>query len=77
MVGNASLWDTRRLRDVTVPDGVEAVGDFWFAHAEIESVTISASVKELGEKAFYHCDLLRRVTIASGSELRRIGRGCF
>ena len=38
---------------------------------------ISASVRSLGREAFCQCRSLRRMTIAEGSLLERIGERCF
>ena len=63
--------------EVAIPEGLERVGDGWFAGSEVESVMIPASVRSLGREAFCQCWSLRRVTIAEGSLLERIGERCF
>ena len=42
------VWKFRELDDVTIPDGVEAIGNYWFWGCAIESVTVPASVKSIG-----------------------------
>ena len=64
--GDQFLRDLRRLREVAIPDGVERVEDSWFRRSHIESVTFPASVRELGEEAFYDCAQLRTVRFAEG-----------
>ena len=54
-VGGRPLWDLRALRDVEIPAGVEVIGDRWFVCSQIESVTIPASVREIGAEAFCDC----------------------
>ena len=69
MVGSASLWDLRRTRDVEIPEGVERVGEGWFASSDIWSVKIPKSVVALERMAFSDCDLLRQVEVARESRL--------
>ena len=76
-VGGVRLWDLRVRREVAIPEGLERVGDGWFAGSEVESVVIPASVRSLGREAFCQCRSLRRVTIADESLLERIGERCF
>ena len=71
-LGNQSLWDLRRLRDMTIPDGVWRIHAQMFKYSCLESVAIPASVTELGKEAFYECRKLRRVTFAKGSKLKKI-----
>ena len=49
----------RKLKKVRIPDGISIVWSCLFASAEIESVEIPASVKEIGSDAFYNCRNLR------------------
>lgn len=48
-----------------------------FKYSWLESVTIPASVTELGKEAFYECRKLRRVTFTRGSKLKKIKEACF
>ena len=77
MVGQKQLYDLRLLRDVEIPDGVETIGERWFAHSWVESVTVPTSVKTIDCEAFYGCKKLKRVTFASGGLLEMLGEGCF
>ena len=67
MAGVVRVWGLRELRDVTIPDGVERIGSYWFWGCGIESVEIPASVKEVGREAFRRCRRLKKVVFASGS----------
>ena len=75
--GGASLEDLRQTKSVVIPDGVERVGAYWFRRSEVESVEIPASVREIGEEAFYGCSGLKQVVFAAGSRLESIGVRCF
>ena len=55
VVGDSLLWDLRALGDVVLPEGVQRIGDYWFAKTDIRSVHISASVREIGREAFLEC----------------------
>ena len=65
------------MKDVTIPEGTERIGNHWFWSSGIENVTVPASVREIGADAFYGCDSLKRVTIALGSQLEKLGENCF
>ena len=67
MVGGQLLWDLRALGSVSIPEGVERIGCYWFYESEVESVEIPASVRELGVEAFGNCEKLRCITFAEGS----------
>ena len=77
MVGQKRLCDLRMLRDVKIPDGVETIGERWFAYSWVESVAVPASVKTIDCEAFYGCEKLKRVTFASGGLLEMLGEECF
>lgn len=55
MAGNQPLWELRALKDVAIPNGIEKIGDRWFAGSSVESVRVPASVREIGKEAFYLC----------------------
>mgnify|MGYP007054167241 CR=1 FL=1 len=53
MVGNQPLWELRALKDVAIPNGIEKIGDRWFAGSSVESVRVPVSelVQILPEKS--------------------------
>ena len=53
------------------------IGTCWFMGASIESVTISASVKEICADAFCNCHMLHEVVLEPDSTLEKIGQRCF
>lgn len=59
MFGAARVWDLRELREVTIPNGIERIGRYWFWDSKIEIVTIPVSVVEIGSYAFGSCCNLR------------------
>ena len=77
MLGSARIWDLKELKDIVIPDGVEKIENYWFWGAEVERITISASVKEICTSAFYECGKLSEVVFEEGSKLKVIGEGAF
>ena len=71
------VWNLRKQKDIIFPDGVEKIGNHWFWDTEVESVTIPASVKEIGVNAFCSCKRLKRVAFAEGSRFEKFGAHCF
>ena len=61
--GDQRLCDLRALKCVAIPDGITVIGTCWFMDASIESVTISASVKEICADAFCDCHRLHEVVL--------------
>ncbi len=66
--------------EVVIPDTiadttVEVIGNNAFRESKITSVTFPATLKEIGEGAFYRCYYLRDVTFPSG--LKKIGNSAF
>ena len=76
-LGNVSLSLLRTLRDVSIPDGVALIGDLWFAGSNVRTVSVAASVKEIGAKAFYNCTQLQMVLFSQDSKLEKIDDFCF
>ncbi len=52
----------------SIPSGIERIGEFAFARAELQSINIPDGVKEIGYAAFYHCDQLTDVVIPQSVE---------
>ena len=77
VLGNVKVWDLRNYRQVIIPSGLERIEEYWFWGAEIESVMIPASVREICAEAFYRCKKLKEVIFEEGSRLEKIEHGCF
>lgn len=80
------LQELRNLKEIVVPDGTEKIGNYWFWGSCTESVSIPASVKEIGTEAFCRCKRLKRLvfggtagttTNPEKSLLKMIGVGAF
>lgn len=77
MANRQSLRNLRRLREVTIPEGIEKIGEKWFKDTEVVKMTISASVMVIENMALYNCKSLREVVFEEGSKLMKIGRNVF
>lgn len=63
------------IQRVVIGDGVTAVGKMaFYCCANLNTVTLPASVKVLGEQAFAGCRKLAQINLLS---VESIGRGCF
>ena len=63
-----------------IPNTVETIGDFAFDKGIASHVSIPASVREIGERAFavsFGSDSLREVTFEEGSRLEKVGDEAF
>ncbi len=71
-------WYKNRARNslsIKFVDGVEKIGDYAFANLGIVRYTIPASVKEIGDYAFYRNKDAAEFTLSEG--LEKIGYGAF
>lgn len=59
IMGDKFFANLRKQKSVAIPDGVQTFGEQWFKNSEVESVAVSASVKEIGSDTFYNCRNLR------------------
>lgn len=77
LVGGTRVWDLRKQKDVIIPEGTERIGNYWFYGTGIESVTVPASVREIGTDAFRNCKNIKRIQFQNDSALEKIGIRCF
>ena len=71
------LGDLRVLRRVSLPAGLEVVGEGWFAEASVESVDFPASVRLIERCAFWGARALSALTFAKRSRLDEVGELAF
>ena len=71
------------ITEIVIEEGVESIGGQAFSGCEkigattIGAITIPASVKTIGNDAFYDCISLTTVTFAENSKLESIGKSAF
>mgnify|MGYP002852929548 CR=1 FL=1 len=65
------------LREVVLPEGLLEIGNNAFVNTAIESITIPASVKTLGDYCFEGCVNLQEVVFPTNSQLTTIKSGIF
>ena len=70
---NLFFRECRSLTSVTLPEGIEAIGNSAFSGTAITTLTIPASVASIGTGAFLNCAELTTVIFAEGSQLVEIG----
>ena len=62
--------------EVTIPEGVQSIGNFAFCDcSSLSSLTLPSSLQSIGDYAFYGCKSLTSLTLPSS--LQSIGEGAF
>ena len=74
-VGANAFRFERQIREVVLPDTLEAIGDGAFSGTGLESIRIPAGVRTIGNEAFLECKSLAEVTWAGAPE--SIGASAF
>ena len=65
-IGDEAFSLCRKLKEITIPEGVEAIGDSAFYSCRLERVSLPASLKTIGRHAFLNCFSLKEITIPGG-----------
>lgn len=65
----------RALRAVVLPDTLETLEPYAFAHCGLAEVLLPPSAREVGERAFFHCEQL--VSVALNEGLQAVGDAAF
>lgn len=68
-------WANRTVKSVTVKSGVTSIGDNAFAYTKINKVKLPATLKKIGEDAFWHCDSMKKINIPKN--VTKIQDGAF
>lgn len=67
-----------KLQDAVIPLGVERIpGSMFYGCSGLERVELPPTIREIGDYAFAQCRSLKYVSLASLSQLRRIGTSAF
>lgn len=68
----------RELRDAVIPLGAERIPDsMFYGCSGLERVELPPTVREIGDYAFAQCRSLKYISLASLTQLRRIGTSAF
>jgi len=69
-------WNKTAIKNVTIEDGVSAIGGWAFSYcSNMEVITIPDSVESFGDQAFVQCTGLQSFTF--GDKVTSIGAGAF
>ena len=67
-IGKKAAYNLESLRDVSLPDTVEILGEFAFSHSGLERFCAPSSLRVIDVKAFFCCSDLVQVTLNEGIE---------
>lgn len=67
--------DCTGITSITIPDGIEVIGDAAFQNTGITSIVIPGGVRKIGKHAFSGCENLTTITMKNG--LKTIGDYAF
>lgn len=65
LLADRAYYGSRSLDSLSLPGGVEEIGEFAFARSSLQEILIPEGVRSIGYGAFYHCDGLNRVQLPS------------
>lgn len=63
LIANSAFSGCRYSTSVTIPEGVEYIGEYAFIRSGIESATLPSTIKSIGDHAFESCSDLKRVVL--------------
>ena len=62
-IAQKAFWGCYTLTHISIPDCVSSIEDNAFSGTSLEEIIIPYSVRSIGEKAFYECEDLKKVTL--------------
>ena len=62
-IGDLALSEVKGIKDFVVPEGIVRIGQAAFWESSLETISIPASVIEIGESCFETCEQLKECTI--------------
>ena len=74
-IGNESFRSCKSLEDISVPEGVDIIGESAFMYSGLKKVSLPESVVDIGDYAFMECIHLSEINIPKCVE--NIGHWCF
>lgn len=63
IVADQAYYRNSQLGEITLPEGIEEIGQFSFARSSVTGITLPEGVTKIGYGAFYHCDSLEEVEL--------------
>ncbi|MGC7158891.1 leucine-rich repeat domain-containing protein [Metamycoplasma hominis] len=74
-IENEAFKNFKNLKELTLKNGVENIGEGAFEGTQISSISIPSSIKEIKAKTFKDCWYLKKINFSNGIE--RIGKNAF
>ena len=74
-IGDAAFNGCSQLLKVSLPEGVEVIGNNSFSQTSLSEITLPHSLKQIGEYAFMDCSSIKTMIVPEGVET--IGREAF
>ena len=74
-VGDRAFYNCYQLRDLSLPDSLESIGEEAFNNTAVTSLTLPSGLKSIGANAFAWCGGLTTLVVPTGIE--SIGEGAF
>lgn len=63
IIADQAYYRSEKLANVSLPSGIEEIGEFAYARSSVSQITIPEGVSHIGYGAFYHCDNLNSVSL--------------
>lgn len=63
VLADRAYYGYQDLESLSLPEGVEEIGEFAFARSSLQNIVIPEGVKSIGYGAFYHCDSLTQMQL--------------
>lgn len=77
-IGNQAFMNQTRLRQITLPEGLEKIGLSAFENCSgLLSLALPDNLKQIGEKAFCNTARLQNIMLSDNSLLESIGKAAF
>lgn len=74
-IENEAFKNFKNLKELTLKNGVENIGEGAFEGTQISSISIPSSIKEIKAKTFKDCWYLKKIDFSNGIE--KIGKNAF
>lgn len=74
-IENEAFKNFKNLKELTLKNGIENIGEGAFEGTQISSISIPSSIKEIKAKTFKDCWYLKKINFSNGIE--RIGENAF